>query len=185
MKLLPILFHQMEVPKADVTIKITGNQWYWSYEYPDSEFEFDSFMLGHPGTIEGDMPFVLNDETKALLKEYGYAEDEFLLATDTAMVVPVNQNVVLQITGSDVIHSWTIPSFGVKLDAVTGRLAETWFNASKEGVYFGQCSELCGKDHAYMPITVKVVPQEVYDAWLAGAVEEYAGKPAAVTLASN
>jgi cytochrome c oxidase subunit II len=182
---LPILFHQMEVPKADVTIKITGNQWYWSYEYPDSEFEFDSFMLGHPGTIEGDMPFVLNDETKALLKEYGYAEDEFLLATDTAMVVPVNQNVVLQITGSDVIHSWTIPSFGVKLDAVPGRLAETWFNASKEGVYFGQCSELCGKDHAYMPITVKVVPQEVYDAWLAGAVEEYAGKPAAVTLASN
>jgi cytochrome c oxidase subunit 2 len=182
---LPILFHQMEVPKADVTIKITGNQWYWTYEYTDNEFEFDSFMLGHPGTIEGDMAFVLNDETKALLKEYGYAEDEFLLATDTAVVVPVNQNIVLQITGADVIHSWAIPSFGVKLDAVPGRLAETWFNATKEGVYFGQCSELCGKDHAYMPITVKVVSQEVYDTWLAGAIDEYAGTPVPVALASN
>jgi len=182
---LPVLFFQMEVPKADLNIKITGNQWYWTYEYSDNEFEFDSYMLGHPGTIEGDVPFVLNDETRALLAENGYAEDEFLLATDTAVVVPVNTNVVLHITGSDVIHSWAIPAFGVKLDAVPGRLAQTWFNAHTEGVYFGQCSELCGKDHSYMPITVKVVSQEVYDEWLKGAIDEYAGQPAPVKLASN
>lgn len=182
---LPTLFQQMEIPEADVTIKVTGNQWYWTYEYPDSEFEFDSYMIGHPGTIEGDMAFVLNDEVRGLLKDYGYSEDEFLLATDTAVVVPVNKNVVLQITGSDVIHSWAIPSFGVKLDAVPGRLAETWFKATKEGVYFGQCSELCGKDHSYMPITVKVVSEEVYAEWLKGAVEEYAGKPSALAVASN
>ncbi len=182
---LPTLFHQMEIPEADVSIKVTGNQWYWSYEYSDNEFEFDSFMLGHPGTLEGEQAFVMNDEVRALLKSNGYSEDEFLLATDTAVVVPVNKNVVLHITGSDVIHSWAIPAFGVKLDAVPGRLAQTWFRAEKEGVYFGQCSELCGKDHTYMPITVKVVSQEVYDAWLAGAIEEYAGKPSPVAVASN
>lgn len=165
---LPALFHQMEVPEADVTIKVTGNQWYWSYEYPDEEFGFDSFMLARED-----------------LAANGYADDEYLLATDTAVVVPVNKNVVLQITGSDVIHAWTIPAFGVKLDAVPGRLQMTWFNASKEGVYFGQCSELCGKDHAYMPITVKVVSEENYAKWLEQAAAEYAGKPAAVTLASN
>jgi len=165
---LPTLFHQMEIPEADVTIKVTGNQWYWSYEYPDSEFSFDSFMLA-------------KDE----LADAGYASDEYLLATDTAVVVPVGKNIVLQITGSDVIHSWAIPAFGVKLDAVPGRLQQTWFNANMEGVYFGQCSELCGKDHSYMPITVKVVSEENYAKWLAGAVEEFAGKPRAVTVASN
>ncbi|MCB1366935.1 MAG: cytochrome c oxidase subunit II [Rhodobacteraceae bacterium] len=182
---LPRLFEQMEIPEADVTIKVTGNQWYWTYEYPDHEFGFDSYMLGHPGTLDGDQAYVLNDEVRALLKAKGYAEDEFLLATDTAVVVPVGKNVVLQITGSDVIHAWTIPAFGVKLDAVPGRLQQTWFNANKEGIYFGQCSELCGKDHAYMPITVKVVSQENYDKWLDGAIEEYAGKPRSIAVASN
>ena len=182
---VPALFKQMEVPKADLTIKITGSQWYWSYQYVDSDFGFDSYMIGQPATLDGDRAYVLNDEVKAKLKAAGYAEDEFLLATDTAVVVPVNKNVVLQITGSDVIHSWTIPAFGVKLDAVPGRLQETWFKADREGVYFGQCSELCGKDHAYMPITVKVVSQEVYDAWLQSAIAEYAGQPQPVTLASN
>ena len=100
------------------------------------------------------------------LADYGYAPDEYLLATDTAVVVPVGATVVMQLTGADVIHSWTIPAFGVKQDAVPGRLAELWFAAEKEGVYFGQCSELCGQAHAYMPITVKVVSQEQYDAWL-------------------
>ena len=165
---LPVLFFQMEVPKADVTIKVTGNQWFWSYEYTDEEFGFDSFLLAR-------------DE----LESHGYAPDEYLLATDSPVVVPVNKNVVLQITGADVIHSWTIPAFAVKLDAVPGRLQETWFNANKEGVYFGQCSELCGKDHAYMPITVKVVSEAAYAEWLKGAKEEYAGQPAAVTVASN
>jgi cytochrome c oxidase subunit 2 len=182
---VPALFKQMEVPKADLTIKITGSQWYWSYQYVDSDFGFKSYMIGQPATLDGDRAYVLNDEVKAKLKAAGYAEDEFLLATDTAVVVPVNKNVVLQITGSDVIHSWTIPAFGVKLDAVPGRLQETWFKADREGVYFGQCSELCGKDHAYMPITVKVVSQEVYDAWLQSAIAEYAGQPQPVTLASN
>jgi cytochrome c oxidase subunit II len=183
---LPVLFQQMEIPEADVNIKVTGNQWYWTYEYSDSEFEFDAYMLGQPSTLEDDStPYTLTDTTRALLKEKGYAEDEFLLATDNAVVVPVNKNVVLSITGSDVIHSWAMPSFGVKLDAVPGRLAQTWFRATKEGVYFGQCSELCGKDHAYMPITVKVVSQEVYDEWLKGAIEEFAGKPAPVAVAAN
>ena len=163
---LPVLFKQQEIPEADLTIKVTGNQWYWGYEYVDHGFGFDSFMIG-----DGK---VLNDEVEAELVAAGYTRDEFLLATDTAVVVPVGQIVVMQLTGADVIHSWTIPAFGVKQDAVPGRLSQLWFKAEKEGVYFGQCSELCGKDHAYMPITVKVVSQEAYDEWLKGAIDEYA-----------
>ncbi len=162
---LPVLFKQQEIPEADLTIKVTGNQWYWGYEYVDHGFGFDSFMIG-----DGK---VLNDEVEAELVAAGYTRDEFLLATDTAVVVPVGQIVVMQLTGADVIHSWTIPAFGVKQDAVPGRLAQLWFEAEKEGVYFGQCSELCGKDHAYMPITVKVVSQEAYEEWLKGAIDEY------------
>ncbi|MFV1443074.1 cytochrome c oxidase subunit II [Phaeobacter sp. JH20_36] len=165
---LPELFRQQEIPEGDITIKVTGYQWYWGYEYVDHEFGFESFMLA-----------------KEDLAANGYAEDEYLLATDTAVVVPVGKTVVMQVTGADVIHSWTIPAFGVKQDAVPGRLAELWFKADKEGIYFGQCSELCGKDHAYMPITVKVVSQEAYDAWLEGAIEEYAGLPQSYQVASN
>jgi cytochrome c oxidase subunit 2 len=157
---LPVLFKQQEIPEADVTIKVTGNKWFWSYEYSDHDFGFDSFMLA-------------KDE----LEEYGYSESEYLLATDTAVVVPVGKTIVMNVTGSDVIHSWTIPAFGVKQDAVPGRLAQLWFEPEKEGIYFGQCSELCGKDHAYMPITVKVVSEEAYEQWLTGAVDEYAGDP--------
>ncbi len=164
---LPVLFKQQEIPEGDINIKVTGYQWYWGYEYTDHEFAFDSFMLAR-------------DE----LEEFGYSQDEYLLATNTAVVVPVDKTVVMQVTGADVIHSWTIPAFGVKQDAVPGRLAELWFKAEKEGVYFGQCSELCGKDHAYMPITVKVVSQEEYDLWLNGAIEEYAGTPRSVQVAS-
>ena len=165
---LPVLFKQQEIPEADITIKVTGYQWYWGYEYVDHEFGFESFKL-----------------EKEELAEYGYAEDEYLLATDTAVVVPVGKVIVMQLTGADVIHSWTIPAFGVKQDAVPGRLAELWFAAEKEGIYFGQCSELCGKDHAYMPITVKVVSQEAYDEWLKGAIDEYAGTPQSYSVASN
>ncbi|MBK0328291.1 cytochrome c oxidase subunit II [Rhodobacteraceae bacterium F11138] len=172
---LPVLFKQQEIPEADVTIKVTGYQWYWGYEYVDHEFGFESFLIG-----DGK---VLNDEVIAELEAAGYSKDEFLLATDTAVVVPVGKTIVMQVTGADVIHSWTIPAFGVKQDAVPGRLAELWFAAEKEGVYFGQCSELCGKDHAYMPITVKVVSQEAYDEWLEGAIEEYAGAPRDLTVA--
>lgn len=167
---LPVLFKQMDIPKADVTIKVTGNQWYWSYEYPDSGFSFDSFKLD-----------------RSELAANGYAPDEYLLAADNAVVIPVNKNIVLQITGSDVIHSWAIPAFAVKQDAVPGRLAESWFKVDPgmEGIYFGQCSELCGKDHAYMPITVKVVSEEEYAKWLKAAHDEFAGSPKAVTVASN
>ena len=165
---LPILFKQQEIPEADITIKVTGYQWYWGYEYVDHDFGFDSVML-----------------QKDELADYGYAPDEYLLATDTAVVVPVGATVVMQLTGADVIHSWTIPAFGVKQDAVPGRLAELWFAAEKEGVYFGQCSELCGQAHAYMPITVKVVSQEQYDAWLSSTIEELAGVPQSIQVASN
>ncbi|MEP3784812.1 cytochrome c oxidase subunit II [Ascidiaceihabitans sp.] len=165
---LPILFKQQEIPEADITIKVTGYQWYWGYEYVDHDFAFDSFILERED-----------------LEAAGYSQREYLLATDTSVVVPVGKTVVMQVTGADVIHAWTIPAFGVKQDAVPGRLAELWFAADKEGIYFGQCSELCGKDHAYMPITVKVVSQEAYDAWLKGAIDEYAEVPAAIQVASN
>jgi cytochrome c oxidase subunit 2 len=152
---LPVLFKQQEIPAADINIKVTGYQWYWGYEYTDENVRFESYLLQR-------------DE----LEEYGYTQDQNLLATDTAVVVPVGATVVMQVTGADVIHSWTIPAFGVKQDAVPGRLAQLWFAAEQEGIYFGQCSELCGKDHAYMPITVKVVSQESYDEWLIAAKEQ-------------
>ncbi len=181
---LPVLFKQVEIPEADITIKTTGYQWYWGYEYVDHDFGFDSYMIGHPATLfgEGDedvTPFVLDAAMEAKLERHGYSRSDFLLATDTAMVVPVGKTVVVQITGADVIHSWTIPAFGVKMDAVPGRIAEIWFNAEREGIYYGQCSELCGKDHAYMPITVQVVSEAEYEAWLDEAIEQYAGTPRA------
>ena len=162
-----LLFKQLDIPEYDMTVKVTGYQWYWGYEYTDHEFGFESFLLARED-----------------LEDHGYSQDEYLLATDTAVVVPVGKTVVMDVTAADVIHSWTIPAFGVKQDAVPGRIAQLWFNAEKEGVYFGQCSELCGKDHAYMPITVKVVSQEEYDEWLDGAIEEYAGTPRNVDVAS-
>ena len=169
---LPVLFKQQIIPEADVTIKVTGYQWYWGYEYVDEGIAFDSVMLA-----------------KEELADFGYAPDEYLLATDTTVVVPVGKTVVMQVTAADVIHSWTIPAFGVKQDGVPGRIAELWFAAEKEGVYFGQCSELCGQAHAYMPITVKVVSEEVYAEWLARAKEEFAAVPAQASdvlqLASN
>ena len=156
---LPVLFKQQTIPEADVLIKATGYQWYWGYEYPEHDISFDSFMLAE-------------DE----LEEFGYSQDEYLLATDTAVVVPTGQTVVMQITAADVIHSWTIPAFGVKQDGVPGRLAELWFEVDpgSEGIYFGQCSELCGVAHAYMPITVYAVTPEEYEMWLAGEIEAFA-----------
>ena len=179
---LPTLFHQQEIPKADITIKATGYQWFWGYEYVDEGFGFDAYMIGAPAT-GGDNR--LTPEIETALVEAGYAREDFLLATDNAVVIPVNKTVVVQVTGADVIHAWTIPAFGVKQDAVPGRLAELWFEAEKEGVYFGQCSELCGIAHAYMPITVKVVSEEAYAAWLAEAKQEFAGTPKSLTVASN
>ena len=149
---LPALFKQQEIPVADITIKATGNQWYWSYEYVDDGVAFDSFKL-----------------EKDQLEAAGYRKEDYLLATDTAVVIPIGKTIVMQVTGSDVIHAWAMPAFGVMQSGVPGRLGQLWFKAEREGIYFGQCTTLCGKDHAYMPITVKVVSQEAYDAWLAGA----------------
>ena len=174
---LPVLFNQQEIPEGDIIIKATGNQWYWNYEYVDagndgvepSSIAFDSFLL-----------------QRDQLADYGYQPDEYLLATDQEVVIPTGKVIVFQVTGADVIHSWTVPAFGVKQDAVPGRLAELWFEVAPgmEGVYFGQCSELCGKDHAYMPITVKAVTEEQYQEWLGRASQEYAGVPLGVTVAA-
>jgi len=186
---LSLLFKQQEIPKADITIKATGNQWYWTYDYVDEGFEFDSYMIGHPATLADDdaeQAFKRTPAVMAALQEAGYNDDEFLLATDTAVVIPVGKTIVVQVTGSDVIHAWAIPAFGVKQDGVPGRLAQLWFKADKIGLYFGQCSELCGKDHTYMPITVKVVSEDDYEVWLENAISEYAdaGIPHAVEVAS-
>jgi len=159
---LPTLFKQQTIPAADVTIKVTGNQWYWSYEYPDDGISFDAFLLA-----------------KDQLAANGYTPEQYLLATDNAVVIPVGKTIVMQVTGADVIHSWKIPAFGVMQGGVPGRIAQLWFKAEKEGIYFGQCSELCGKDHAYMPITVKVVSEEAYKKWVEGA------KQGNLQLASN
>ena len=162
---LPVLFNQQEIPEGEVVVKATGYQWYWGYEYPDEGISFESFMIGAPATGGRNM---LDAETSQALADAGYSDNEFLLATDTAVVIPTGKVVVVQVTGADVIHAWTIPAFGVKQDAVPGRLAELWFKVDEgnEGIYFGQCSELCGIAHAYMPITVKAVTQEQYEAWL-------------------
>ncbi len=142
-----LLYQQREIPVADMTVKAISSQWYWSYEYPDNEgVNFDSVMK-QQDELQGGEPY--------------------LLAVDNAMVVPVNATVRLIVTSNDVIHAWTIPSFGTKIDAVPGRLNEAWFKATIEGIYYGQCSELCGKDHAYMPIEVRVVSQADFDAWVA------------------
>lgn len=181
---LPVLFKQAEIPTADLTIKVTGNQWYWSYEYlvsedPANNPAFDSFLVDASYTIDdmaagwdkANQPMgpaqVMSDIAVKKLEYFGYTKDDFLLATDNAVVLPVNKNVVIQLTGADVIHAWMVPSLGVQMSAVPGRLAEFWFNADKEGTYFGQCTTLCGKDHAYMPITVKVVSEAAYAEWLA------------------
>ncbi len=154
---LPILLKQLRIPDSDVVIKATGAQWYWSYDYPQHNFSFDSVML-----------------EKGELAEFGYSQDEYLLATDNPVVVPVNKNITVQVTASDVIHAWKVMSFGVHQDGVPGRLAELWFKPEKEGVYFGQCSELCGLNHSYMPIVVKVVSEEEYKEWLKRASQKFA-----------
>ena len=192
---LPELFRQQEIPEGDVNIKVTGYQWYWGYEYTDHGFSFDSNMIGAPATLDEDIrpadanvrPYVLDEHMAKKMEDAGYGKDEFLLATDTAVVVPVNQTVVMTVTGGDVIHSWTIPAFGVKQDGIPGRIAQLWFKTDQEGIYFGQCSELCGKDHAYMPITVKVVSEDSYEAWINQASKDFAmrGGPLAYEIASK
>ncbi len=148
-----ILYKQDAIPKADLTIKAIGYQWYWGYEYPDENLIFDSYMI----------------EEKDLK-----ADQPRLLAVDNEVVVPVGKVVKVLITANDVLHAWALPSFGVKRDAVPGRINETWFKAEKVGTYYGQCSELCGIKHAFMPIAVKVVSEEEYQEWLSEARVKFA-----------
>ncbi len=153
-----LLNAQLTMPeKADLTVKATGNQWYWSYEYEVGEtpVSFDSLML--------------KETDRSAAGKQDVAAYPRLLAVDNEVVVPVGANVRLLVTAADVIHAFAMPAFGVKIDAIPGRLNETWFRAEKEGLYYGQCSELCGKDHAYMPIAVRVVAKDKYDAWIAAA----------------
>ncbi len=141
-----LLYKELIIPPAELTIKATGNQWFWSYEYPDE------------GDISFDANLVPDDELNGRPR---------LLATDEVVVVPVDEVVRVIVTGADVIHSWAVPAFGVKIDAIPGRLNETWFKAEKLGTYYGQCSELCGQGHAFMPIEVRVVSKEDFAAWVA------------------
>jgi cytochrome c oxidase subunit 2 len=148
-----LLFEELDIPKADITIKATGKQWYWSYAYPDNgKFEFDSLLATD--------------------------KQPRLLGVDNEVVVPVNKVIRVQVTGADVIHSFAVPAFGIKIDAVPGRLNETWFKATKLGMFYGQCSELCGKDHAFMPIAVRVVSDQEFTAWVATAQKKFASAPA-------
>jgi cytochrome c oxidase subunit 2 len=147
-----LLFEELDIPKADLTVKATGKQWYWSYAYPDNgKFEFDSLL----------------------------AQDKKprLLGVDNELVVPVNKVVRVLVTGADVIHSFAVPAFGIKIDAIPGRLNETWFKATKTGMFYGQCSELCGRDHAFMPIAVRVVSDQDFAAWVATAQKKFATLP--------
>ncbi|MGB6351550.1 MAG: cytochrome c oxidase subunit II [Pseudolabrys sp.] len=162
-----LLFFQLNTPKADVTVKATGKQWFWSYSYPDSKFEFDSLMVQEKDLKPG---------------------QPRLLAVDNEMVVAVNKVVHVLTTGADVIHSFAGPAFGNKIDAIPGRINETWFKAEREGIYYGQCSELCGKDHAFMPIMVRVVNDKDYTAWIEQAKRKYATddtRPTAIAAAGG
>ena len=157
---------EVEVPAPALTIKATGEQWYWTYEYVDEDQSYDSYML--------------NEEDRQSLKP----NEPRLLAVDNELVVPVNTTVRVEVTASPsgVIHAFAMPSFGIKIDAVPGRLNETWFNARKEGLYYGQCSELCGKDHAFMPIAIRVVSAEQYATWIASLKESGDPETANATL---
>ncbi len=169
-----LLFYQLNIPamsaeQGDVTIKAVGKQWFWTYSYPDhGNFEFDSLMVRDPKQLRPDQPR--------------------LLGVDNELVVPVNKNVRVITTGADVIHAFAVPAFGIKIDSIPGRINETWFRATREGIYYGQCSELCGKDHAYMPIAVRVVSEDRFKAWLEGARKKFAREdaiPATVATAEQ
>lgn len=149
-----LLHLELNIPKADMTVKVTGHQWYWSYDYPDNGgFSFDSYLVSEKDLKPG---------------------QPRLLAVDNEVVVPINKIVRIQVTSSDVIHSFAMPAFGVKIDANPGRLNESWFKVTREGIYYGQCSELCGRDHAFMPIAIRAVSEADFAAWVAQAKAKFA-----------
>ena len=161
-----LLYFQDTTPEqVDLNIKATAYQWFWTYEYPDEEFEFDAFKLEPEEAEEKGEPY--------------------LLATDTRVVVPVGKVVRVQVTAADVIHAWAVPALGVKMDAYPGRLNELWFQVDEPGIYYGQCSELCGQGHAFMPIAVEAMTEANYEAWLGEAREEYAKAGEKVRVADS
>ncbi|MFO1124593.1 MAG: cytochrome c oxidase subunit II [Methylocystis sp.] len=164
---LRLLAQQVEVPEASVTIKVTGNQWYWSYKYPEDQgggFGFDQMLKPESELQPGDLR---------------------LLTVDNEALVPVNEVIAVHLTSNDVIHAFGVPSFGVRMDAIPGRLNQTWFKVEKEGVYYGQCFFICGKDHAYMPIVIRAVSREKYEAWLAESKKKFADAGARVRVAAD
>jgi cytochrome c oxidase subunit 2 len=148
-----LLYFEEDIPKSDITVKATGHQWYWHYGYPDHDIKFASEMLPDAARKPG---------------------QPRLLAANNDLVVPVNKIVRVQVIGADVIHSFAVPSFGIKVDAVPGRLNETWFKATRTGMYYGQCSELCGMNHSFMPIAIRVVSDKEFTEWLVYAKQHYA-----------
>ncbi|CDZ65587.1 cytochrome c oxidase subunit II [Neorhizobium galegae] len=168
-----LLNAQLEIPESDMTVKATATQWQWNYEYEGTPapVAFDSFML--------------KEQDRAAAGKTDPAVYPRLLAVDNELIIPVNKTVRMLVTAapSDVIHAFAMPAFGVKIDAVPGRLNETWFKAEKEGLYYGQCSELCGKDHAYMPIAIRVVSEDKYKTWLAAAATDLPGAYKALVAA--
>ncbi len=163
-----LLTHQLTIPKSDMTLKVTGSQWAWTYEYPKDQGDFNFLSL-----VKSDKQLKPGDIR--------------LLSVDNEAVVPVNKVIDVIVTSdpTGVIHSFTVPSFGVRVDAVPGRLNQTWFKAEREGIYYGQCSKICGKDHAFMPIAIRVVSEEAYQAWLVQAKKKFASNPPADEFASN
>jgi cytochrome c oxidase subunit II len=162
-----LLTHQVEIPSASVTLKVTGNQWYWNWKYPEDQgggFAFDQMMKPESDLAPGELR---------------------LLAVDNEAVVPVDEVIKIQLTSNDVIHAFGVPSFGVRMDAIPGRLNETWFKIEKEGVFYGQCFFICGKDHAYMPIVIRAVSRPAYEAWLAEAKKKFAGGESNVRVAAS
>lgn len=162
-----LLTHQVEIPASSVTLKVTGNQWYWNWKYPEDQgggFAFDQIMKPEAELAPGELR---------------------LLAVDNEAVVPVNEVIKVQLTSNDVIHAFGVPSFGVRMDAIPGRLNETWFKIEKEGVYYGQCFFICGKDHAYMPIVIRAVSRPAYEAWLGEAKKKFAGGESKVRVAAS
>lgn len=150
----PLLYRQLIIPEPELTVRAIGHQWYWSYEYPDNgNFTFDARMIRKADIQPGQI---------------------YLLDTDNEVVLPIGTNIRIQITAADVIHSWTVPSFGVKHDGVPGKVNESWFNINQPGIYYGQCSELCGVEHAYMPIKIRAVTKEDYQAWVTEAQAKFA-----------
>lgn len=171
-----LLYQELDLPPADLTLKVTGYQWYWGYEYPDAKYagiQFDSYMLS-------------DDDRKARMAQYKLDATQAprLLTVDNEVVVPVGKNIRVQVTGADVIHSFAMPAFGVKIDAIPGRLNETWFKAERPGTYYGQCSELCGTNHAFMPIAIRAVPEDQFEKW-AEAAKSDIGKANALLFAMD